>query len=90
MTYKILVVEDTPSIRELITNYLKKNGYEVIEAKNGRDALDKAQETLPNVVVTDVVMPEMNGFKLCSNLKKNPDLENLKIILRQEKLWEFS
>ncbi len=81
MSHKILVVEDTPSVRELIANYLKKNGYEVIEAQNGKDALSKAVETLPHIVVTDVVMPEMNGFKLCNNLKKTPALKDLQIIV---------
>ena len=66
---KILVVDDTPSTRELI------------EASDGKDALAKALEHQPEIVVTDVVMPEMNGFELCRSLKKNPATENSRIVV---------
>lgn len=77
----ILVVDDTPSTRDLICNYLRKVGYQVLEADNGKDALKKALDKKPDIVVTDVVMPEMNGFELCRSLKKNPLTENLPIVL---------
>ena len=81
MTTKILVVDDTPSTRELIANYLRKRGYHVIEANNGKEALTKALNDIPDIVVTDVVMPEMNGFELCRSLKKNPATKNLRIVV---------
>lgn len=77
----ILVVEDTPSVRDLICDYLQKKGYQVLQANNGKDALDKALKQKPDIVVTDVVMPEMNGFELCRSLKKNPVTQNLPIVL---------
>ena len=78
---KILVVDDTPSTRELISGYLRDRGYQVIEASDGKDALAKALEHQPEIVVTDVVMPEMNGFELCRSLKKNPATENSRIVV---------
>lgn len=81
MSSKVLVVDDTPSIRELIANYLRKSGYEVTEAKDGKDALSKALDNPPDIIVTDVVMPEMNGFELCRSLKKNPAMKNLRIVV---------
>lgn len=66
----VLVVEDSPSERELLTTYLTESGYNVIIAENGKEGLQKAGEHKPNVVVTDVVMPEMNGFELCRSIKK--------------------
>ena len=78
---KILVVDDTPSTRQLISGYLEKSGYEVIEALNGKDALEKAIDNQPDIVITDVVMPEMNGFELCRSLKKNPVTQNLRIVV---------
>ncbi|MDJ0530882.1 MAG: response regulator [Xenococcaceae cyanobacterium MO_207.B15] len=78
---KILVVDDTPSARELIANYLRKRGHEVIEANNGKEALAKAIDNLPDIVVTDIVMPEMNGFELCRSLKKNPVTKNSRIVV---------
>lgn len=77
----ILVVDDTPSTRELICSYLLKGGYQVIEANNGKEALEKALTQKPEVIVTDVVMPEMNGFELCRSLKKNPLTQNSKIVV---------
>ena len=81
MAAKVLVVDDTPSIRELIANFLRNSGYQVIEAKNGKEALEKALSNLPDIVVTDVVMPEMNGFELCRSLKKNPVTQNSRIVV---------
>lgn len=77
----ILVVDDTPSTRDLICNYLRKGGYQVLEANNGKDAMEKALNKKPDIVVTDVVMPEMNGFELCRSLKKNPVTQNLRIVV---------
>ena len=77
----VLVVDDTPSIRDLIGTYLRKGGYQVIEANNGKDALEKALNKKPDIVITDVVMPEMNGFELCRSLKKNPITKNLRIVV---------
>jgi twitching motility two-component system response regulator PilH len=77
----VLVVDDTPSIRELICSYLRKAGYQVIEANNGKEALEKAMVQTLDLVITDVVMPEMNGFELCRSLKKNPSTQNLRIVV---------
>lgn len=81
MMVKILVVDDTPSTRELISSYLRKQGYEVIEANNGKEALVSAVDYQPKVIITDIVMPEMNGFELCRSLKKNPNTKSLKIVV---------
>ena len=77
----VLVVEDTPSERELIMNYLRKNGYAVMSSANAKDALNKAAQYLPDVIITDVVMPGMNGYELCRSLKKNPLTKKLPIVL---------
>lgn len=78
---KILVVEDTPSSRQLIVNYLQQAGHRVIEANNGKEGLEKSVTEKPDIVITDVVMPEMNGFELCRSLKKNPDTQNLRVVV---------
>ncbi len=78
---KILVVDDTPSIRELISGYLRDRGHQVVEAFDGKDGLTKALDNQPDIVVTDVVMPEMNGFELCRSLKKNPITQNVRIVV---------
>jgi len=85
----VLVVEDTPSEMELINSYLKESGYSVINASDAKEALDKATQLKPDVVITDVVMPGMSGFELCRSLKKNPGTEKLPIIVCSSKNQEL-
>lgn len=85
----ILVVEDTPSEMELMTLYLRESGYKVLTATNGKEALEKVSQEKPDVVITDVVMPDMNGFELCRSLKKNPDTKNVPVIACTSKNQEL-
>lgn len=85
----VLVVEDTPSELELISSYLRESGYIVISATGAKEALDKAVQQKPDVVVTDVVMPGMNGLELCRSLKKNPLTEKLPIVVCTSKNQEL-
>ncbi len=77
---KILVVEDTPSEMQLMTGYLMEAGYKVITATTGKEGLLKTLSEKPNLLITDLVMPEMSGLELCRNLKKNPNTKDLPII----------
>jgi twitching motility two-component system response regulator PilH len=85
----VLVVEDTESEKELISLYLREAGYAVINASNGKEALARVETGKPDVVVTDVVMPDMNGFELCRNLKKKPDTQKLPVIACTSKSQEL-
>src|ERR1044072_24238 len=67
---RILIVDDNRSIRTMVADYLKSNGYEVIEAIDGIQGLDKGLSTAPNVIILDVVMPGIDGFKLCQLLRE--------------------
>ena len=66
----VLVVEDTNSERELICDYLRQGGYEVVSAVNGTEGLEKFTKINPNVVITDLVMPGMSGLEMCRAIKK--------------------
>jgi twitching motility two-component system response regulator PilH len=77
----VLVVEDTFSEMELICSYLREGGYNVITTSDAKDALTKAEQQKPDVVVTDVVMPGMSGLELCRSLKKNPATQKLPIVV---------
>lgn len=77
----VLIVEDTASERELLSHYLRESGYSVIAAVSAKEALDKAVELKPDVVITDVVMPGMSGFELCRSLKKHPVTQDVPIII---------
>ena len=85
----ILVVEDTPSERELMNHYLRESGYTVINAVSAQEALNTAIEQKPDVIITDVVMPGMSGFELCRSLKKHPVTEKVPIIICTSKNQEI-
>ena len=67
--FKILVVDDQAYEVLLITTYLREEGYQVLTANSGKEALDIIATQLPNIVLSDVIMPGMNGFELCQNIK---------------------
>jgi two-component system, chemotaxis family, response regulator PixH len=85
----ILIVEDTASERELISHYLRESGYIVIHAVSAKEALNKAIEQKPDIIITDVVMPGMSGFELCRSLKKHPATEKVPIIICTSKNQEI-
>ncbi len=83
----ILVVDDNPEIRSYIHKHLN-NRYRVVEAEDGRDALALARDLMPDLVVSDVMMPNMDGSALCNSLKQNPELDYLPVILLTAKAGE--
>lgn len=85
----VLVVEDTQSEMELISSYLRDSGYTVISANDAKDALVKAEEQKPDVVVSDVVMPGMSGLELCRSLKKNAVTQKLPVVICTSKNQEL-
>lgn len=89
LTGTILVVEDSPSELELMSHYLQESGYNVIQAMAGKEAIEKATQEHPDVVITDVVMPGMSGFELCRALKRNPDTQKLPIVICSSKNQEI-
>ncbi|MGK7943004.1 MAG: PleD family two-component system response regulator [Microcystaceae cyanobacterium] len=85
----ILVVEDTPSVQQLLNQYLQESGYTVMNASNGKEALDKVSQKMPDVVITDLVMPGMSGLELCRSLKKDPQTHKLPVIACTSKNQEL-
>ncbi|WP_038057179.1 chemotaxis protein CheW [Thermodesulfobacterium hydrogeniphilum] len=79
---KILLVEDSPFFRNMMKNYLETAGYQVEDAENGKEALNKLT-TDPNfdIIITDIEMPEMDGFELIKVLKSDPNLNKIPIIV---------
>jgi len=78
--YRILIVEDSPELLMLMHNMLK-NHYHVLLAKNGKEALKIVHKTPLDLIVSDVMMPEMDGFELTRKLKESPNFSSLPIIL---------
>ncbi|MFH0785060.1 MAG: response regulator [Pseudomonadota bacterium] len=79
--FQILIVEDSPTQVEQLRFILEKRGYKVIVARNGKEALQVLQHTLPDVVMSDIVMPEMDGYELCRQIRKDARLKNIPVIL---------
>ncbi len=89
LTKTVLIVEDTASQMELMSHYLRESGYTVVGAVSAQEAMAKANENTPDVIVTDVVMPGMSGFELCRSLKRNPATVNVPIIICTSKNQEI-
>lgn len=81
MAHKILVVDDEPATVKLVESLLTSKGYEVSTAKNGLDALVEIQKEAPDLVVLDVMMPEVNGYDVCYQLRFNQEFEQIPIVL---------
>jgi len=73
---KILLVDDEKDILEFISYNLKKEGYEVLTARNGRDGIKLARTSFPQLILLDVMMPEMDGIETCEEIRKISGLEN--------------
>ncbi|MBN2777677.1 MAG: PAS domain S-box protein [Bacteroidales bacterium] len=82
MDYKgnILVVDDSPEILSLLSSILKTDGYKTMQANNGEDALDIAIKELPDLIILDIMMPKLDGFKVCEKLKKDSNTVHIPII----------
>ena len=74
MGQRILIAEDDADIRSLLKLYLESEGYEILEAEDGLTALKEAQKMQPDMAILDVMMPEMDGFALTRQLRKNSDI----------------
>jgi len=81
MKKKILVVDDEKVIREIIARMLVNEGYDVYEAQDGKEALDKIYDVSPDMVILDGLMPKMNGFEVCEEVRKNPLYKNMLIFM---------
>jgi hypothetical protein len=76
MATRILNVDDNADNRYLLESLLKASGFEVISAENGRDALEKAQAQPPDLIVSDILMPVMDGYALCRAWKSDEQLNS--------------
>jgi pilus assembly protein CpaE len=81
MKFKILVVDDEPITRKMVSTILEKNGFSAATAENGRDCLRQLPSLKPDLILLDVMMPEMDGYETCREIRSDPDTANLPIIM---------
>ena len=77
----IMVAEDERHIRELVVDTLFDCGYDVLEAKNGREAYNLACKEIPDLILLDVMMPEMNGFQVLEKLNENTLTNRIPVVM---------
>ena len=79
--YSCLFVDDNESIRQMVTEALKDNFKNLYIASNGKEALQIALKEIPDIVISDIMMPEMNGYELCRRIKENLNINHIQVIL---------
>ena len=87
---KILLIDDEQDILEIISYNLEKEGYQVFTAGNGNEGIEKAKETLPDLILLDVMMPEKDGIETCQDLRKIKELQRTLIVFLSARSEEFS
>ncbi len=84
MTTKILVADDEQNIVQLLRMYLRNEGYEVVAAADGRQALERFSQESPDLVLLDLMMPELNGFDVCTEIRKRSDVPVIMLTARSD------
>ena len=81
MTKKVLIAEDYADTRTMMRYLLQHFGYDVLEAADGQEAVDKTKENEPDLILMDISMPVMDGFATCRNLHKDPETSQIPVVL---------
>ena len=85
---KILIVDESPTLRYYLTYILVRNGFSVTTADNGEDALAKIRTDRPELILMDVVMPGANGFQVTRSIAKDPEMQDIPVIICSTKNQE--
>ncbi len=82
--FKVLVVEDDPNLRQLMSVFLRRNGFEVMRAQDGEEALSIMESAMPDLIICDIMMPRMDGFALTRDLRQAyPEMPILMVTARE-------
>lgn len=87
---RILLVDDEQDILEIVGYNLIQEGYQIVTAINGKEAIAKAKKELPHLIIMDVMMPEMDGMEACENIRKIPELSNVIIAFLTARSEDYS
>jgi CheY-like chemotaxis protein len=81
MPEKILIIDDDPDVVLYLSTMLKDRGYVTVDARNGKEGIEKAKEELPDLILLDLMMPQKSGISLLSDLTKDDDLKKIPVIM---------
>lgn len=87
---KILLVDDEQDILEIVGYNLAQEGYQIVTAVNGKEAVQKAKKELPHLIIMDVMMPEMDGIEACEHIRKIPELSNVIVTFLTARSEDYS
>jgi twitching motility two-component system response regulator PilH len=87
--HHVLIVDDSATVRQMVSDQLRRNGFDVMEAVDGEEAMEKMQDNAFDVVVTDIVMPRKNGYELCRWIKNDPKNKHIPVVMCTSKSEEF-
>jgi two-component system alkaline phosphatase synthesis response regulator PhoP len=87
---KILLVDDEQDILEIVGYNLAQEGYQIVTAVNGKEAVQKAKKELPHLIIMDVMMPEMDGMEACEHIRKIPELSNVIVAFLTARSEDYS
>jgi two-component system alkaline phosphatase synthesis response regulator PhoP len=90
MAHKVLVVDDEEDIVEFVSYNLQLEGYEIFRAGNGMEALNQARKHLPDLILLDLMLPDMDGFSICEILHCQPSTTNIPVIVLTAMAGELS
>ena len=82
---RVLVIDDSKTIRKSAENLLSKEGYEVVTANDGFEALAKIAQTQPGIIFVDIMMPRLDGYQTCALIKNNADFKSTPVIMLSSK-----
>ncbi len=85
---KVLVVDDEPSILMPLEFLMRKSGYKVFIARNGTEAIDSVNKELPQIVVLDIMMPDVDGYEVCRHIRSHESMNGAKVIFLSAKTKE--
>lgn len=85
----VLIVDDSQTLRQMLTELLQTSGLKVMSATNGLEAKEQIQTKVPDLVITDLIMPEMNGYELCRWIKNEPATQGIPVLMCSTKSEEF-
>lgn len=84
---RILVIDDEPHLVEVLANRLQASHYEVMTAVTGREGLEKAQKEKPNLILLDILMPDIDGYQLLQSLKEKAETKGIPVVILTVKKW---
>ena len=83
--YKILLVDDDPYILMSLEFLMRKSGFDVMIARNGTETLELLEQNIPDIVLLDIMMPDVDGYAICSHIKKSKTLRTCKVVFLSAK-----